>query len=326
MNEPADKPAVAPEVPLSEASPVAVTAPTFETRVRNLFTGSEGLRPLWRFALYIVLWRAMLLLLGVFLYSLGPHVHPAIWLDLIEESGRFMVVAIPALLMARLERRTFGVYGVPYRDAFGKLFWAGAVWGLAAITLLLLVLRGAGAFYFGHLALHGPRILKFALFWGVFFLIVGFFEEFLFRGYTLFTASSAIHFWPAAILLSAWFGAVHLENQGENGIGALAAAVIGLFLCFTVRRTGSLWFAIGFHALWDWGESYLYSVPDSGGTVPGHLLKSSLRGSAWLTGGAVGPEGSVFLFVLVALLWFVFDRVYAGAGDLAHAEKQETAR
>jgi hypothetical protein len=67
---------------------------------------------------------------------------------------------------------------------------------------------------------------------------------------------------------------------------------------------------VGFHAAWDWGESYFYSVPDSGGMAPGHLLHSSLQGPRWLTGGSVGPEGSVFLFVLILLLWLAFDRVY----------------
>ena len=67
---------------------------------------------------------------------------------------------------------------------------------------------------------------------------------------------------------------------------------------------------MGFHAAWDWAESYLYSVPDSGGISPGHLLKASLHGARWLTGGSAGPEGSVLLFGLIALLWLVFDRVY----------------
>ena len=93
-------------------------------------------------------------------------------------------------------------------------------------------------------------------------------------------------------------------------MGILGAMVIGFFFCLTLRRTGNLWFAVGFHAAWDWGESYFYSVPDSGGMAPGHLLHSSLQGPRWLTGGSVGPEGSVFLFVLLALLWVVFDRVY----------------
>jgi hypothetical protein len=90
----------------------------------------------------------------------------------------------------------------------------------------------------------------------------------------------------------------------------LAVAVIGIFFCLTLRRTGTLWFAVGFHASWDWGESYLYSVPDSGGMSPGHLLNSSFHGSRWLTGGSVGPEGSVMVFVVIALAWVVFNRVY----------------
>jgi CAAX protease family protein len=214
------------------------------------------------------------------------------------------------LVMARIEKRPFSTYGLPVQRRLAGVFGIGAVWGLIGITALLLILRGDGAFYFGDLALHGSRILKFAAYWAFFFLIVGLFEEFIFRGYTLYTAASGIRFWPAAILLSAGFGAIHLGNPGENAIGIVGAAAIGLFFCLTIRRTGNLWFAVGFHASWDWGESFLYSVPDSGGMVPGHLLKSSFHGSSWITGGSVGPEGSVFVFLIIAVLWVVFDRMY----------------
>ena len=125
-------------------------------------------------------------------------------------------------------------------------------------------MRAAHVFYFGAVALHGVRLLKFAVFWASFFLIVGFYEEFFTRGYTQFTLTQGVGFWPAAILLSVGFGALHLENPGEDWVGILAAMLIGFFFCLTLRRTGNLWFAIGFHTSWDWGESYLYSVPDSG--------------------------------------------------------------
>jgi membrane protease YdiL (CAAX protease family) len=212
--------------------------------------------------------------------------------------------------MSRIEQRTFGHYGLPLRHAFGKLFWFGALWGFGSITILLLALHGANVFDFGGLALHGVRVIKFAAFWAAFFLIVGFYEEFLTRGYTQFTLTQSVGFWPAAILLSAGFGALHLGNPGESWVGILGAVLIGFFFCLTLRRTGNLWFAIGFHTSWDWGESYFYSVPDSGGMAPGHLLHSSFHGPNWLTGGSVGPEGSAFLFVLLVLLWVVFDRVY----------------
>src|SRR5208282_1967902 len=85
---------------------------------------------------------------------------------------------------------------------------------------------------------------------------------------------------------------------------------IGMFLCLTLRRTGNLWFAIGRHAAFDWGETFLYSVPDSGIVAPGHLLNSSFHGPMWLTGGTVGPEGSVMAFAVVAIASVIFSRIY----------------
>ena len=99
-------------------------------------------------------------------------------------------------------------------------------------------------------------------------------------------------------------------HDAITGAGLLAAAVIGFFFCLTLRRTGSLWFAVGFHAAWDWGETFFYSVPDSGTLFPGHLLHSSFHGARWLTGGKVGPEGSVLCFVVIALVWGVFAKAY----------------
>ncbi len=277
--------------------------------MHSLFIGPAGLHPLWRLALYLLIYKALQLGLRFFIFSDFPDV-ARIWLQTAAEFGLAVVALLPAWLMARMERRPFGCYGLPLRQAFGGLFWSGVLWGLVALSLLLLALRLAGALEIGSLALHGVRVLKFALFWGAFFLVVGFYEEFLVRGYTQFTLTQMLGFWPSAMVLSAAFGLLHLGNPGETWIGILGAIAIGFFFCLTLRRTGNLWFAVGFHASWDWGESYLYSVPDSGGVAPGHLLQTSLHGSAWLTGGTVGPEGSVFLYLLLAVLWVVFNRVY----------------
>lgn len=280
--------------------------------MERIFIGRDGLRPIWRLALYLLMYRALRFCLFVLIaYGLPDALF--LWRQTAAELGLGIIALAPALLMSRIEGRAFGCYGLPLRNAFGKLFWLGALWGIVSLTVLLLALRGAHAFYFGALALHGGRVLKFAVFWAGFFLIVAFYEEFFTRGYTQFTLTDAVGFWPGAILLSLGFGALHLENPGENWVGILGAILIGFFFCLTLRRTGNLWFAVGFHASWDWGESYLYSVPDSGGVAPGHLLHSSLQGPRWLTGGSVGPEGSVFLFVLLVLLWVVFDRMYPEA-------------
>jgi len=224
-----------------------------------------------------------------------------------------LAAVVPGFLMARLEGVPFGAFGLPARGAFGRNFWAGTFWGIASLSVLVLVLWTCGTFSFGSLNLHGARPIEFALFYGVFFLLTGLFEEFMLRGYSQWVLSKAMNFWPAAAFLSIIFGALHGLNSGETKVGLAAVVVMGLFFCLTLRRTGTLWWAVGFHAAWDWGQSYLYSVPDSGAMLHGHLLKSSLHGPEWLTGGSVGPEGSYLIFVLVGALGVMFSRIYPEA-------------
>lgn len=278
--------------------------------LRRIFIDPGGIRPLWRLLMYMVM-SVVIALLLLFVVQPWPTGRAEELWDLMAIEAILVAAAIvPALIMAKIEKRPFGLYGLPFRNAFGKLFWVGAVWGLGAISALLGAIHGLDGFSFGHLALHGMRILEFALFWGAYFLLVGFFEEFLIRGYTQFTLTSAIGFWPAAALLSAIFGGLHLRNPGEAWVGGVSAGLIGFFFCFTLRRTGNLWFAVGFHFSFDWGETFLYSVPNSGMQSSGHLLSSYLHGPRWLTGGTIGPEGSVFVFLLIAVVWLVFARVY----------------
>lgn len=273
--------------------------------------GSSGLRSGWRLLLYIVLFGLTLVTISAALRrGIPPHTLPSVWGQMIAEIASVIAAFVPALIMAKIEKRPLGTYGLPRAGAFGRQFWVGVGWGFASLSLLLLFIRGAQGFSLGGLALHGPRIFKYAAFWGAVFLLVGFFEEFLFRGYSLFTLTQGIGFWPSALIFSTLFGAVHLSNQGEAWMGALAAGLIGLFFCLTLYRTGTLWWAVGFHASWDWAESYFYSVPDSGTISQGHLLNTSFHGSRWITGGTVGPEGSVFALIIIAMLWIMFSYFY----------------
>ena len=288
------------------AGPEFAVQPSY---VRTVFFGPGGLRAGWGLAFYVAMFYPLQFVASRWAGSVNLGAS-GLWSTMLEEVGVLLAAVIPSLVLGRVERRRWGVYGLPASRTLGKLFWAGAVWGFGGITLLLAALYGLRVFEVGHMALHGARIVKFALFWAVFFLLVGLFEEFLLRGYSQFTLTRAIGFWPAAVLLSAAFGLIHLQNSGEQWPGLLAAAAIGFFFCLTLRRTGSLWFAVGFHMAWDWGETFFYSVPDSGTLFPGHLLKSTFHGPRWLTGGLVGPEGSVVCFVVIALAWVVFARVY----------------
>jgi membrane protease YdiL (CAAX protease family) len=229
---------------------------------------------------------------------------------LVQEVILLSAAIAAAAILGVLEGRGFGDYGLPGAAAFVARFWQGMVWGVVMISGMILLIRLLGGFSFGELALRGPALWGYAALWGLVFLCVGFFEEFFFRGYMQSTLASGIGFWPAATTLSAAFGALHLRNGGEGPVGALSVFVVGMFFCLTLRRTGNLWFAVGLHASFDWGETFLFSVPNSGIVARGHLLNSSFHGPVWLTGGTVGPEGSVMAFVVVALAAAIFSRVF----------------
>ncbi len=214
------------------------------------------------------------------------------------------------LIMSQLEGRSFGEYGLPSRGVFGKLFWQGALFGLLEISAVIGFIAALGSYHFGSLAIHGTDVLRWAAFWFALFVMVGLYEEFAFRGYVQFTLARAINFWPAAILLSVAFGLVHRTNPGESKLGVAGVILAGLFWCFTLRRTGNLWFAVGMHASFDFGETFLYSVPDSGMVFQGHLSNATLAGPRWLTGGNTGPEASLCDFVMLLVLFYLFHRLY----------------
>lgn len=234
-------------------------------------------------------------------------------------------VLLAALGLSFLERRRFRVYGLPARRL--RDLAPGALWGLAAISLLIGLLWISHGLFFDAQLLHGTAILRFGLAWLVLFLLVGTFEEFLFRGYIQFTLMRGllgltrrlspeherlIAFWLSALLWSTLFFVVHMTNAGETPAGLAGVFVAGLLFSYALWRTGSLWWGIGFHMTWDWGQSFLFGVPDSGTLSVGRLFATHPQGNPLLSGGVDGPEGSL-LIVPVLLLMFLVLRLHPHA-------------
>ncbi|MGA3212383.1 MAG: type II CAAX endopeptidase family protein [Terriglobales bacterium] len=271
-----------------------------ESPVTKIFMGPGGLRAGWRFLIFVGLYFVVGIALA---WLLLPRQVVPLWSSTARlEAVLFLSAIVASGVMGHFEKLSFADFGLPARGAFGAKFWEGTAWGFGGISILLLALHAMGSFDYGPTALTGRAIAKYALLWGGVFLLVGFAEEYTFRGYPQFTLSTGIGFWPSTLLLSALFGIVHLGNSGESAMGALLAGFIGVFFCLTLRKTGALWFAIGAHTGWDWGETFFYGVPDSGQVAHGHLFNSTFHGSKWITGGTVGPEGSVLALVVVALM------------------------
>jgi len=228
----------------------------------------------------------------------------------ITEGALFVIPSIAALIMARIEGRTYGQYGLPARFAFRKHFWIGILAGFLSISGCLFGIFALHGFHLTGLAIHGGTIVSATAAWGATFILVGLAEEFAFRGYLQYTLTTGMGFWPAAILLSALFGLAHAGNPGESKAGLLSVVLFGLLFCLFLLRTGNLWWAVGFHAGWDWGQTFFYGVADSGIPPYHNLFGSVFNGPRWLTGGTVGPEASVFTPIVLVIVAILFTRVY----------------
>jgi membrane protease YdiL (CAAX protease family) len=282
----------------------------------TLFRGPHGIRAGWR---VLIFWAVVVALFIALYLALSMLVRGNVQLDMsqltplglgLTEGTLFVFTSIAALIMARIEKRQYGQYGLPARFAFRKDFGIGVVVGFLAISSTLLAISAFHGFHLTGLAIHGSTIASAAAAWGAAFVVVGLSEEFAFRGYLQFTLTTGMGFWPAAILLSALFGLAHKGNPGETTFGLLSVVLFGLLFCIFLRRTGNLWWAVGFHAGWDWGQTFFYGVSDSGIAPYHNLFGSAFHGPNWLTGGSVGPEASVFTPTVLVIVAILFSRVY----------------
>lgn len=272
--------------------------------------GPHGLRAGWSILLYVGVLLSLLYLAGFELRWFAQHLHqrlpgssggdfhPA--LAIVSEAITLLAVVLATAGMARLEQKRVAFYGLAGFDR-ARQFLIGIVCGFVFLSLLIGILLATH-----HLALteaHMPvgQLLGYAAAWGLCFFLVGMTEEFLLRGYLLFTLARGIRFWPAAFVLAALFGLMHKANPGESPFGLTAAAMIALVFSFSLWRLGHLWWAIGFHASWDWAESFFYGTADSGTVSAGRWMHAHPLGSVLQSGGATGPEGSVWVAVVLLL-------------------------
>jgi membrane protease YdiL (CAAX protease family) len=293
-----------------------ITAPEPIAPPKTFFRGPNGIRAGWRILIFLAIVCAMVLVLvaGVALIAHGRAQLAISQLSPqglgISEAAIFLCTAIPALIMSKIERRKFAAYGLPVREAFRSDFWIGTLIGFLSISGCLLGIFALHGFRLTGIAIHGSTIVSATAAWAAAFTIVGLAEEFAFRGYMQFTLTTGIGFWPSAFLLSALFGLAHAGNPGESKAGLLSVVLFGLLFCFFLKRRGNLWWAVGFHAGWDWGQTFFYGVPDSG-ILPYHnLFNCTFTGPAWLTGGSVGPEASIFAPIVLAVVAILFAAAY----------------
>jgi membrane protease YdiL (CAAX protease family) len=301
--------------------------PPQSSTLRQIFIGKDGLRAGWSLLIFIALFATLMAAAG----AVGHKLHPpapkttatvadksiSLRTTFLDESVPFLGILLVTWIMSRIERRPNAVYGLGGSHKLSH-FFTGLAWGVTCLSLLVFFLWKTSFLVIDSRLLFGSDVIRYGTLWLLGFLMVALLEEYLTRGYLLYTLtrglagfykwafktrhSAALGFWTAALLFSVLFGLGHKGIPDESPIGLLSAGLASMVFCLSLWRTGSLWWAIGFHTSWDWAQSFLYGVADSGSMVKFHLLATHPVGKPVLSGGGTGPEGSIFVLAILALI------------------------
>jgi uncharacterized protein len=285
--------------------------------VRIIFHNGRELRAGWRLLVFcaLVFGIGYAARMGMERLPLPDYadLHPV---GLILDDAVMLVVALVATgIMARFEHRSLTVYGLPrLRELFGRLFWVGAMWGLAMPSAIILLIFIGGGYRVHGLNAAGGELFKFAVLWLFANLLIGLSEEIMFRGYFLYTLADGVGFWAAAVIGAIGFGALHYFTKPyERWEDWVAVSLLTIFISLAMRRTGNLAFSIGMHAAFDFAFLYVFSGMNGGQYAVGRLLNAEFPGSVRITGGLLGPEASWFAFLVTIVATGLLHSTYRKA-------------
>lgn len=119
-------------------------------------------------------------------------------------------------------------------------------------------------------------------------------EELLFRGILFRIMEERLGSITALTISALIFGLIHLGNPNSSLFMALCIAIeAGLLLGAAYMYSRNLWLPIGIHFAWNFSESGIFGVANSGTLISHSLLTSQTTGNKLFTGGSMGPEGSM---------------------------------
>jgi len=118
-------------------------------------------------------------------------------------------------------------------------------------------------------------------------------EEILDRGYVFFHLRSRYGFKWALMINSIIFSLMHLANDGITLISIINIILIGIFYTFAVHYLDSLWFAMAHHAAWNFTQSFIYGLPNSGLSAENSIIKPDTTTHSLLYDSTFGIEGTL---------------------------------
>ena len=269
--------------------------------IHRVLYGPYGLRAGWRILGYLLLSTGAGIILAALFTAIGGR---------IAEVAAFPTLLGSALLagwgmLALVDRRRPGALGfaldpAAVKDSAAGLAVGGAMLG-AAVVLLAVASMARWVADEGTM----PEYVAALATTFLFFAVAAAAEEAMFRGYAFQALVQGIGVWPAVLISSALFAALHGGNPNVTPVALANIFLAGVMLAVAYLRTRSLWFATAVHLGWNWTMASLLDFPVSGFVRDMPLYTARETGPDWVTGGDFGPEAGIAatLAIVLGTVW-----------------------
>ena len=231
------------------------------------------------------------------------------WLDVFSYALGYVAALISLLLLwkflnkKKIQDLGFGLFLI--NIIFGLLL--GAI-SIAIIFFILLFTDNIELIN----TLSNPNFSTYSITYLIFFILVGLFEELVFRGYIMSTLADRGRRKVTIYMVSALiFGIAHLANQNVTLLGIFNIFLVGILFAYMYDKTQSLWTPIGYHITWNYFQGNVFGFPVSGTTPYGVYTIDVSSGNDLLTGDSFGLEGGL-LATLMIIFGFICTYLFSG--------------
>ena len=228
------------------------------------------------------------------------------WDELILLCVPYLVMIITLFLWVKfIEKRTpYSIGFINHNKIRKYLFGFGTGFGAMSVIIGLMTLAGT-------IKVNQSGVAELAATGGVILYLFGYFiqggsEEIIIRGWQFQVIGTRYKPWLGALISSLFFAFMHIFNTGVNVLYIINLFLFSSLLVLYIMNDGNIWSACGWHTAWNWTMGNIFGLQVSGVTDGNNsLLNLSSSGSQLLTGGVIGPEGSIFttLVLLISTLF-----------------------
>ncbi len=213
-------------------------------------------------------------------------------------------IITPIIAWKLIMKRKLSDMGLTALKAHTAELLIGLSMGILSITAVfaLLVLSGQA-----RVETWTPRFASSQLVYLFVYISVGFAEEIFGRGYVM-SVLRQTKSKPVIIIVSAvLFALLHSGNPGIGPLPYINLALYGVFTAYIYILSGNIWMCIGYHITWNYFQGYIFGFKVSGTDSQG-MLTTVFPKDSLLNGGAFGPEGGLFvtIIILISILFVKF--------------------